>query len=75
VYTECTTLAKEDNQRCWITEMTLLTPDRLIINNYYNHAVKMVDTYCQTVTDRLQLYEQPYGAIPVMSTEIAVTLR
>ncbi|XP_060561855.1 uncharacterized protein LOC132721550 [Ruditapes philippinarum] len=63
-----------DEFRCWITGITLLTPDLLIITDFHNHAVKMVDTSSQTVSDQLQLDDKPWDITRVTSTEIAVTL-
>ncbi|XP_060565396.1 uncharacterized protein LOC132724546 [Ruditapes philippinarum] len=61
-------------KRCWITGMTLLTPDVLIITDYNNRAVKMVDTRSQSITDQLQLGTQPWDITKITSTELAVTL-
>ncbi|XP_060599758.1 uncharacterized protein LOC132753335 [Ruditapes philippinarum] len=60
--------------RCWIIGMTLLTPDLLIITDYLNKAVKMVDTSSQSVSDQLQLKFKPWDITTVTSTELAVTL-
>ncbi|XP_060571153.1 uncharacterized protein LOC132729402 [Ruditapes philippinarum] len=64
----------QDEFRCWITGMTLLTPDLLIITDYNNNAVKMVDTSSQSVFDQLQLDDKPWDITTVISTELAVTL-
>ncbi|XP_060561848.1 uncharacterized protein LOC132721544 [Ruditapes philippinarum] len=64
----------KDKSRCYITGMTLLTPDLLIITDYDNYAVKMVDTSSQSVSDQLQLDDHPWDITRVTSTELAVTL-
>ncbi|XP_045216928.2 tripartite motif-containing protein 45-like [Mercenaria mercenaria] len=64
----------KDEGRCWITGMTLLTPDLLIITDYNNKAVKMVDTRSQSVIDHMQQDTKPWGVTSVNSTELAVTL-
>ncbi|XP_060568906.1 E3 ubiquitin-protein ligase TRIM71-like [Ruditapes philippinarum] len=64
----------KDKLRFWITGMTLLTPDLLIITDYFNNAVKMVDTSSQSVSDQLQLDAGPWDITTVTSTELAVTL-
>ncbi|XP_045216498.2 uncharacterized protein LOC123566453 [Mercenaria mercenaria] len=64
----------KDKNACWITGMILLTPDKLIISDGVNSAVKMVDTRSQSVTDQLQLDTIPSNVTSVTSTELAVTL-
>ncbi|XP_060557781.1 uncharacterized protein LOC132718167 [Ruditapes philippinarum] len=64
----------KDKDKCWISGMTLLTRDLLIIADYNNKAVKMVDTSSQSVSYQLQLDDQPWDITPVTSTELAVTL-
>ncbi|XP_060559951.1 E3 ubiquitin-protein ligase TRIM71-like [Ruditapes philippinarum] len=64
----------KDKKRCWITGMTLLTPDLLIITDCNNNAVKMVDTSSQSVSDQLQLDDGPLDITTVTSTVLAVTL-
>ncbi|XP_060573533.1 uncharacterized protein LOC132731376 [Ruditapes philippinarum] len=64
----------QDELRCCITGMTLLTPDLLIITDYNNNAVKMVDISSQYVSDQLQLDAGPWDITRLASTELAVTL-
>ncbi|XP_060554351.1 E3 ubiquitin-protein ligase TRIM33-like [Ruditapes philippinarum] len=64
----------KDQYSCYITGMILLTPDLLIITDYHNNAVKMVDTSSQSVSDQLQLDDKPWDITTVASTELAVTL-
>jgi hypothetical protein len=64
----------KDKFMCWITGMTLLTPDLLIITDYLNKAVKMVDISSQSVSDQLQLDSKPWNITTVTSTDLAVTL-
>jgi hypothetical protein len=64
----------QDNIKCWITGMILLTPDILIITDCDNKAVKMVDTSSQSVSDQLQLDDGPWYITTVTSTDLAVTL-
>ncbi|XP_060573341.1 uncharacterized protein LOC132731221 [Ruditapes philippinarum] len=64
----------KDKNTCWITGMTLLTPDLLIITDCNNNAVKMVDTSSQSVSDQLQLDDRSWDITRVTSTELAVTL-
>ncbi|XP_060597189.1 uncharacterized protein LOC132751094 [Ruditapes philippinarum] len=71
---EICVMTSKDKRTCWITGMTLLTPDLLIITDYYNNAVKMVDTSSKSVSDQLQLDDGPWDITTVTSTELAVTL-
>ncbi|XP_060561840.1 uncharacterized protein LOC132721537 [Ruditapes philippinarum] len=64
----------KDKRTCDITGMALLTPDLVIITDCKNKAVKMVDTSSQSVSDQLQLDDQPWDITRVTSTEVAVTL-
>ncbi|XP_060577866.1 uncharacterized protein LOC132734977 [Ruditapes philippinarum] len=54
--------------------MTLLTPDLLIITDYNNKAVKMVDTSNQSWSDQLQVDDAPLDITHVTSTDFAVTI-
>ncbi|XP_060597190.1 uncharacterized protein LOC132751095 [Ruditapes philippinarum] len=64
----------KDKITCRITGITLLTPDLLIITDYFNNAVKMVDTSSQSVSDQLQLDGGPWDITRLTSTELAVTI-
>ncbi|XP_060559946.1 uncharacterized protein LOC132719987 [Ruditapes philippinarum] len=64
----------KDNLTCWITGITLLTPDLLIITDINNNAVKMVDISSQSVSDQLQLDDGPWDITRLTSSELAVTL-
>jgi hypothetical protein len=64
----------KDERECYITGMTLLTPDLLIITDCDNKAVKMVDFSSQSVSDQLQLDDVPRDITTVASNELAVTL-
>ncbi|XP_045196068.2 uncharacterized protein LOC123551298 [Mercenaria mercenaria] len=72
----CVQTSKDDDllSSC-IMGMTLLTPDLLIITDFNDNAVKMVDTISQSVTDQLQLENDPWDVTSVTSTELAVTVR
>ncbi|XP_060586969.1 E3 ubiquitin-protein ligase TRIM71-like [Ruditapes philippinarum] len=57
---EISVKTSKDKDMCWITGMTLLTPDLLIITDRNNKAVKMVVTSRQSVSDQLQLDANPW---------------
>jgi hypothetical protein len=60
--------------RCWITGMTLLTPNVLIITDPENKDIKMVDTRSKYVLNQLELDGNPCDVTAVASAEVAVTL-
>ncbi|XP_060604642.1 uncharacterized protein LOC132757389 [Ruditapes philippinarum] len=64
----------QDKFSCWITGMTLLTPELLIITDFLNSAVKVVDTSSQSVSVQLQLDVEPWDITAVTNIELAVTL-
>jgi hypothetical protein len=71
---EICVMASIDKITCYITGMTLLTPDLLIITDYFNNAVKMVDTSSQSVSDQQQLDAGPQDITRFTSSELAVIL-
>jgi hypothetical protein len=64
----------KDKKPCWISGMTLLNPDILIIADHKNNAVKMVDMKKQIVSYQLQLDDKPWDVTAITNTELAVTL-
>ncbi|XP_060559965.1 uncharacterized protein LOC132720007 [Ruditapes philippinarum] len=64
----------EDNSTCWITGITYLSPDLLVVTDHDNNTVKLLDTSSQSVCDQLQLDYKPWDITTVTSTELAVTL-
>jgi hypothetical protein len=64
----------KDKRHCQITGMTLLNPDLLIITDFCNYAVKMVDTSSQSVSDQLHVWDEPWDVTTVKGTELAVTI-
>jgi hypothetical protein len=64
----------QDRFSCWITGMALLTPELLIITDFLNSAVKVVDTSSQSVSVQLQLDVEPWDITAVTNIELAVTL-
>ncbi|XP_045204081.2 E3 ubiquitin-protein ligase TRIM71-like [Mercenaria mercenaria] len=63
-----------DESGCSITGMALLTPDLLVITDWNNKAIKLVDTSSQSVADQLQLDTSPFDVTSVTSTDFVVTL-
>ena len=64
----------KDKYSCYITGMTLLTPDLLIITDQKNRVIKMVDTKRSCVADEYQLNAAPWDITAVTITDLAVTL-
>ena len=59
--------------RSYITGMTLLTPELLIITDHSNMVIKMVDINSESVTGQLQLNTAPWDITAVTVTDLAVT--
>ncbi|XP_060590734.1 uncharacterized protein LOC132745776 [Ruditapes philippinarum] len=59
---------------CWITGMTLLTPDLLIITDYANRATKMVDISKKSLLAQKKFKSHPFDVTSVSQNEVAVTL-
>ncbi|XP_060597091.1 uncharacterized protein LOC132751009 [Ruditapes philippinarum] len=65
----------QDKNPCWITGMTLLTPDLLIIADFSdNMAIKMVDIYRKSVLSQQCFDSRPRDVTSVSHNELAVTL-
>ncbi|XP_060577449.1 uncharacterized protein LOC132734678 [Ruditapes philippinarum] len=64
----------QDRLDCWITGMTLLTPDLLIITDYNNKAIKIVDISRKSVQAQHNFDSEPYDVTTVSQNEVAVTL-
>ncbi|XP_060576277.1 uncharacterized protein LOC132733632 [Ruditapes philippinarum] len=58
---------------CWITGITNLTPNILIITEYHNVAVKMVDISRKSVLAQHCFDSQPWDVTSVSENELAVT--
>jgi hypothetical protein len=59
---------------CWVTGMTLPTPDLLIITDYINCAIKMVDISKKSVLAHHNFDSDPCNVTSVSKNEVAVTL-
>ncbi|XP_045162513.1 uncharacterized protein LOC123527237 [Mercenaria mercenaria] len=64
----------EDRNNCWITGMTLLSPDKLILADSSNKSVKMADVNRRTVTAQINVDGAPCDVTKVSNDELAVTL-
>ncbi|XP_060553391.1 uncharacterized protein LOC132714512 [Ruditapes philippinarum] len=64
----------QDGNHCFITGMTLHTPDLLIITDYANMAIKIVDISIKSVQARHNFDSEPYDVTTVTQNEVAVTL-
>ncbi|XP_060589417.1 E3 ubiquitin-protein ligase TRIM71-like [Ruditapes philippinarum] len=63
----------KDKYECLVSAMIFFTPDCLIISDYLNKALKVVDTSTKSVTDQLQLDGKPWDITKITNTELAVT--
>jgi hypothetical protein len=64
----------QDGLHCFITGMTLHTPDLLIITDYNNTAIKIVDISIKSVQAWHNFDSKPYDVTSVSQNEVAVTL-
>lgn len=62
------------NQCCWVPGMTLLNPECLIVSDWNNKAIKVVDTHSQTVTDQLHPC-MASDVVKISNYEFAVSLK
>ncbi|XP_060564058.1 uncharacterized protein LOC132723371 [Ruditapes philippinarum] len=70
----CVKTSEDKETMCGISGITSLSSDTLVIADYHNMAVKMVDTSSQSVSDQLQLDGKPWDITRLTFTELAVTL-
>jgi hypothetical protein len=63
-----------DRLDCWITAMTLLMPGLLIITDYENRTIQIVDISRKSVLAQQYLDSLPWDVTSVSKNEIAVTL-
>lgn len=52
---EISVRADGDSGRTWVTQMRLLTPDKLLVVDHMNSSVKAVDVSTKTITSQLRL--------------------
>jgi hypothetical protein len=64
----------KDTLDCNISGMTLLTPDLLIITDYNNKAIKIVDISSKSVQAPHKFDSKPWDVTTVSQNEVAVTL-
>ncbi|XP_060590741.1 uncharacterized protein LOC132745783 [Ruditapes philippinarum] len=67
-------MKRQDKDTCIITGMTLLTPDLLIITDYQNRAIKMVEISKKSVQARHNFDSDPWDVTSISQNEVAVTL-
>ncbi|XP_045168787.2 uncharacterized protein LOC123531677 [Mercenaria mercenaria] len=65
---------EEDEERSWITGMTLVNPCKLILADSRNFSVKLVDVNSYCIVDQLQLSNYPLDVTAVTVLECAVTV-
>ncbi|XP_060556521.1 uncharacterized protein LOC132717103 [Ruditapes philippinarum] len=67
-------ITSKDRLDCWISGMTLHTPDLLIITDYANMAIKIVDISIKSVQAWHNFDSKPYDVTTVSQNDVAVTL-
>jgi hypothetical protein len=63
----------KDRCDCWVTAMTFLTPDLLIITDNLNCAIKIVDISKKSVKAKKYFEISPWDVTSVSENEVAVT--
>ncbi|XP_060569997.1 E3 ubiquitin-protein ligase TRIM71-like [Ruditapes philippinarum] len=63
-----------DTDHCCIRGMTLLTSDLLIVTDWFNNAIKMIDINRKSVLAQQSFASQPTDVTSVSQNEVAVTL-
>ncbi|XP_045214612.2 uncharacterized protein LOC123564826 [Mercenaria mercenaria] len=64
----------QDEERCWITGMTLPTSDILVAADCKNESIKMININSYSIIDQLQLHTNPWNVTTVSKDKLAVTL-
>ncbi|XP_052776648.1 uncharacterized protein LOC128214294 [Mya arenaria] len=64
-----------DKTTCFISASALLSPGLVLLSDYNNCSVKLVDLTTRTVTSRLQLPDNPYDVCVLPGDQAAVILR
>ncbi|XP_052781549.1 E3 ubiquitin-protein ligase TRIM33-like [Mya arenaria] len=64
----------DDSSDCWLTNMTLLTGDSLILVDHNNHSLKLVDTKNKKLVSQVKLPGVPWDLCHLPGNRTAVTL-
>lgn len=64
----------EDEMECFIMKMTMLTTDTLVVADFNNKSLKIVDLTANVVKDRLKLEAHPIGLSMICKDQVAVVL-
>lgn len=69
----CVKMSDEHN-KCWITGMTLISPSVLILTDFLNKSVKMINLTDNLVTSKFTVNSPPYNVAKVSIAEVAVSM-
>jgi len=64
----------QDKEECCISDMCLVSDDRIVAVDNANQSVKLVEVTTGRVLHRLQLQSQPWGVCRMSGNRVAVSL-
>ncbi|XP_053407735.1 uncharacterized protein LOC123547507 [Mercenaria mercenaria] len=64
----------QDKNMCYVTGMALLTPSKLVLTDYNNQSIKMIDTNSNSISHQLKPETAPGDLTLVTRDQLAVTL-
>ena len=64
----------QDKEKCIISDICLVSDDRIVVVDYNNESVKLLEVTTGRVLHQLQLQDQPYGVCRMSGDRVAVTL-
>lgn len=63
-----------DSKRCCITGLALIADSEIVLTDFNNSSVKLVDTYENKVISKLKVKSPPWDVTCVSSNKVAVTV-
>jgi len=64
----------QDHNTCNITDMCLVSDDRMVMADGVNRSIKLVDLTTGRILHRLELEDCPFGVCKMFGDRVAVTL-
>ncbi|XP_045188304.2 E3 ubiquitin-protein ligase TRIM71-like [Mercenaria mercenaria] len=65
----------DDKCTCWITGLAMLSPDELLLVDYNNSSLKILNVRDDTITTRYKTPGKPWDVTVINSEIVAITLR
>ncbi|XP_045175653.2 uncharacterized protein LOC123536503 [Mercenaria mercenaria] len=67
-------MTKSDKRECWITKCAVLSSNKVMLADYTNDKLKVVDTQSKAVIEEKKLDSGPYDIAVLPQNQIAVTM-